>query len=555
MNIWELWKLSKVVHNEVFFQGQIQAAGAHKSRIMQRYEKNIRGAKNFALISSIFISFLLLVTTLFPVTSIIYMTNTTLDKNNINSFIFATSTSYAIYFLINTLFIFVFGLFSMMSFTTGDSIKFLRFLPLSDTDVQQISFFTFIRMYYIELPVFFLALPVESLFLTRSYITFFALLISNFINILLVLYFLIITSRFLSVKFFKSAKITKINSIIKIAFAFAYMTVFFLFSFVTQYFIKFLTTFYTSKNLLGINFTLINTFLPIIFFPFTTGYIIAFSLLSLGEIPVSSLRITVIGFLILLVVTVIIIRKGNFILRSFLNENTQYSSNLQDNKQDTYFRLTRTGSQRAFVKENLKTAFREFNSLISLMFVFIIPILSILTNTSNIDGQSINPFILVYSYAKMIPFFLRNGLYTFEMNLGGILQSLPFKDRDFFRAKQYLMLGFAFVPIIITALLTIVQNYPFTTIFDGVIITFFLNFSLVTSYLVLYALFFGKINNRYTLFSINQENKTIKYILMFVIMMALYILELGSTIIITYFLLINVIVVIVLELFTRWLIK
>lgn len=555
MNRWELWRLSKVVHNEVFFQGQIQAAGAHKARILQRYEKNMKSAKNFALISSLVTSMFMLITTIFPMISILYITNANHTTTNIDSILFATSTSYAIYFLINTVFIFVFGLFSLMSFTTGDSFKFLRFLPLSDNDLQQISLFTFIRMYYIELPVFLLALPIESFFLTKSIIPVIALLLSNFINIALVLYILIITSRFLSLRFFKSAKITKFNIVIKIMIAFAYMTVFFSFSLVTQSLTSLLATIYTSNVFLGLNLAVINNFLPLIFFPFTTGYIVSFSLLSLGKIPLSVLEVTSIGFIILLLVTIIITRKGNSVLRSFANENVVYSMDSNDLKKSTNFKLTRTGSQRAFMIENLKTSFREFNSLLSLMFVFIIPLVSIVTNNSSISKGTFNPFVFLYIYAIMIPFFLRNGFYTFEMNLGGILQSLPFKDRDFFRSRQYLMVAFACIPILIIAIIAVIWNIPINSILTSVIIGFFLNFVLITCYLLLFTVLFGKINYRYTLFAVNQENKVLKYILMVIIMAVLFGLELGTSLIFSYFLVMNIIIILVLELLVRGLIK
>ena len=205
--------------------------------------------------------------------------------------------------------------------------------------------------------------------------------------------------------------------------------------------------------------------------------------------------------------------------------------------------------------ENLKTSFREFNSLLSLMFVFIIPLVSIVTNNSSISKGTFNPFVFLYIYAIMIPFFLRNGFYTFEMNLGGILQSLPFKDRDFFRSRQYLMVAFACIPILIIAIIAVIWNIPINSILTSVIIGFFLNFVLITCYLLLFTVLFGKINYRYTLFAVNQENKVLKYILMVIIMAVLFGLELGTSLIFSYFLVMNIIIILVLELLVRGLIK
>ncbi|MHA2365509.1 MAG: hypothetical protein ACXAC7_16250, partial [Candidatus Hodarchaeales archaeon] len=114
--------------------------------------------------------------------------------------------------------------------------------------------------------------------------------------------------------------------------------------------------------------------------------------------------------------------------------------------------------------------------------------------------------------------FLNESLASSEKNLGGLLLSLPFSNRNHFRSRQIITIVAGQVPTIVLTILTITTTNFTSQFLQRGVMQIFLNIIAMTSYLILFSLFFGKLNNRYTLFELNIEKKILKTIIMIVLL-------------------------------------
>jgi hypothetical protein len=511
----ELWRLSKIILSETYFQAQLTSAGGQKNRFLERYEKNIGSMHRMAFFNMLIVSFFLFSLTITPLLGLFEITSTTITAFNIQKRLLANSFNLALYYMISFIIVLMFGLLQLVELMTGNSFDMLVSLPLSRNDLRQLGIYVFVRMHYLQVIVLILALPIISFFLIKSIFLSLALLVSNLINITFYFYLIIIVADLLGNKVFNKARTSRVSTIIRIITILFYLVIIF------NIYSAFETLSLFAQEVYDLQVSqsfgeIVNIIFSLIPFPLSGGYLATLTLIPNQIFPINILITSLIGFLLLIIGTFLIMKRGNKILQNL----GLPSDSLSSSKKDIHDLIVDIKADKpifALMKSTLTMASRNYSSLFALLAPLAFTLIGIFVSFSRFDDGSINfnPFMFILIYVGFLPILLRNGLFTSEENLGGILSSLPIKQRDLFRSKQFLMIIIASAPIpFIFAFQLFNGEDPL--ILSGLTV-FFLNIIASTIFLLVYASFFGKVH-KYTLYTVNTERMVLKNFSIFIIL-------------------------------------
>ncbi len=151
------WKLSKIVHREVFLDGSIATSGPGKDRLLER----IRESRNYLQSSAIMMKVLSAVFALaIYAMTILGMINAYLP--GIDNAIFSVSTSTSIVFVFQFMFVFTYGMIGLVGFFSSSAFKFLHTLPISKKKIQATAYLTYFRLINWQIVSIFIGLPIAS---------------------------------------------------------------------------------------------------------------------------------------------------------------------------------------------------------------------------------------------------------------------------------------------------------------------------------------------------------------------------------------------------------
>ena len=536
---------------------------------MERYQKNFGGSRRSALYTSILTSFILLIYALLPIGPLLGYMNITITSDNINNQLFSLSVIFGVVYLFNFVYYFLIGFLAMMEFLQGKTFKYLRTLPFSSKDIQKITIFTIIRMNGLQLLVIIFTTPLLVTALFKNYLLSGLMLILNFVNAMFMFYLFIVISNFLSKRVFNTEKSSKLYTIIRIVVNLFYIIAMFTISYAFSFLPLLTQGNYFSAYFAPSQQVTVNTISSLIFFPISSGYIISLALLPVNLIPLQIIYTAILGFIVFLLITFVLMRKGNRILRTLTYEESGSAYKEEKSIIDPdKVKIKISTPKVAYIKRVFLLATREQSKFALFLLPIFIPIVTAFsfrttsTSTTQLFGD---PFYGIFFYFTFIPIFLINAVIEAEEGLGGLISTLPFKNRDLFRAKQYIMTGLLLTSIIIYAL--IIGPAKTMAYIDSLIKLIFLSINIPIVSLIAYSMLFGKINNRYTLYKINTSNTYPKYAIIIVAQIILLIIIAGvfnliytiysiSAISFTVFLTIgNIILLLFLDLATRFIIK
>lgn len=569
LNNLDLWSLSGNIHKESLFQAQIKSVGTQKTRFMERYQKNFAGSKRSALYNSIIASFILLIYGILPIGPLLALNRLTITSDNIANQLFSISVVFGVVYLFNFVYYFLIGFLAMMEFLQGKTFKYLRTLPLSTEDIQKITLFTIIRMNGLQLLVIIFTTPVLIYALLRNVLLSGIAIVLNIVNAMFMFYLFIVLSNFLSRKVFNTEKSSKLYTIIRIIVNLFYV----LAMFTISYAFSFLPLL-TQGNIFSAYFTTsqqatVNIILSMVFFPISSGYIISLALLPFNLIPTEIIYTSILGFAIFLLITLILMRKGNGILRSLTYEES--GSGYKENKSiidPEKIKIKVSSPKVAYIKRVFIMATREQSKFALFLLPVFIPIVtafSFTTTSSSGTPLIADPFYGMFFFFSFIPIFLINALIEAEEGLGGLISTLPIKNRDIFRSKQIIMTILLLISVILYAI--IIGPAKSLTWLNSLIKLISLSITIPILSLIVYSMMFGKINKKYTLYKVNTSNTFAKYIVIGFFQIVLLVIIAGAFNLIytmysitavsfTVFLVIgNIILLLILDLITRIIIK
>ncbi|MHA2365115.1 MAG: hypothetical protein ACXAC7_14245, partial [Candidatus Hodarchaeales archaeon] len=359
----EMWKISKLVYGEIFYRTQIASSGAQKIKFLEKYEKNITSARRTIFLYNFFSSILFLSAAVYPLLSIKQLLTIQMTDNNLNALVFINSSIFTLYFVLLFLYLFLFGIMYLVSFMKGDVYIFLRSYPLSKSEIHQLTFFTIIRMFTLQIIVILVVVPIGGFILTLSPLILILLLINNLILLCLIFYSLIIMSYIISQKVYQlPEKSIWVNSIM-IGSVILYIATLIPIMAGTQLITNFLNNLYTSDTLPRFIEPELNLILSLILFPMSSNYFVTLFLFPFGSIPRSLLITSFIGTLILCAFTLFILRKGSQVITTiaYNPKNGNYTRQRITEVQDVNVSISHPSI--AFLKKSLKLLSREYGSL------------------------------------------------------------------------------------------------------------------------------------------------------------------------------------------------
>ena len=528
------YSLAKFTTHEILMDGQIASAGAHQSRLLEKFKKNKNYINHQFIALKVVFSFLFVVLPLVPLLTY-FSIQEDIASYSINSISFISSFVFGIYFGMTFLYMLMFGMVSTSSFMSGNSFKWLQTLPFSKKEIRKIGFMTLFRNLDFPLIILIAAFPITMLIGTQNFLIFLTSLLVSILNIVFNFSLLIIIGEKLSFLFSESKSKSKRVNLVRIITMVSYFTIAFgsgmMFSMGVQSIDTFLTKFETSEPP-----TILNIILSLIPFVLAPAYFLTLSTLP-NQVHLGILWSTLTGFMIFILVVWGLFRMAQRALRTTISTEIIVDT---VEKKDIQVEIEHKSTIFAYIRKDLVSATRDMQSFMFLFF----PIFYPLVLTFTLQGPIINEvttlggililWSIIVGVFLFIPPMLVVGLLNLEESGSSVVASLPIIPRDQAKAKMILMMSIQGISLtFISILLTILTGSILVLILFG--ITLPIAWSLLLVMFELKIHFFGKMKYKYVLEELNKEHKIAKWVLMILIQVGMYIalLIIGSLLILT----------------------
>ncbi|MFW9997410.1 MAG: hypothetical protein ACFFD4_35530 [Candidatus Odinarchaeota archaeon] len=517
----ELWRLSKTVYGEVYYKAQLASSGVQKAKILEKYEKNLASARRSTWFINFVVCIVLIDVSVFPIFSLLQLLSINKTADNINALVFTSSMILSVYNVIIFLYMFMFGIMNLVTFMKGECYTFLRPYPLTRNDLQHLTVFSLIRMYMIQYTVILLIVPIGVLLATLNPFVFLILLLNNAINLIFVFFCLMIVAYFLAQKVFKSPENSVIGNVIMIGSVIIYIATIVPIIIGINSINDIMASLYSSSIISSPVTFGTSLILSLLAYPFSVSYLTTLVLLPFDMIPGSLLLTASLGVLVFLGLTYIVVRKGNSLVRKIAYDPVDGSYSSRRTVAGVTVELRVSSPLITFIKKSLKLLTREYGSLSYFFLGIIFPLMFILyffiiphySQLFTLEGY----FMFITITMGFPVLFMNESLSTSEKHLGGVLASLPFRNRDLFRSRQIITFIAAQVPVMILLLVAVIMDAVTTQLIQVAVVQVFQIYLAMTSFLVTFSLLYGKVNKTYTLFEVNLEHKIIKVIIIMVV--------------------------------------
>jgi membrane protease YdiL (CAAX protease family)/predicted permease len=525
----DLYHKAKYVNREVFVEAQLKSAGSNQARLLERMEKSKNFMRNNVIATKVVYAFVLC---FMPILLLIgyFEVIQSLGSAPIEAIIFTESIIFSIFFGLNFSYLILFGMLNTSSFMSGESFDWLHTLPISEKKVKKLGFMTLFRSLDLPLIAMIVAFPVVIFIGTQDILLTVITAITSVPNVLLSFCILIFIGEKLSRILYGKQKATKKASILRMATMVGYILMAMSLGFIIQLafqavgilFDLLITYEYTS--ILGVVFSLIP-------YPFAPSFFIS-NFLAPTQIPPLLWVTSSIGFILFLILTWLVYQKAVNSL-----ELVTASEKMREKVEETSVKekeiveveITTKRPIIAYMRKDLTTATRDFQTFMFMIFPIILPLIMVFSASAGIEFA--NPetldILIIWLFVLMtctyIPAMLVSGLLNMEETGSAILSSLPILPRDQAKAKLLLMLSIQTFSFLITPLI-------FSLIF-GVWIVFVLIVSsipLAWTFMILFfelkIRFFGQMKYKYVIEEINRNYKILKWVIMLAIELGLFVL-------------------------------
>ncbi|MBN1802587.1 MAG: hypothetical protein JW891_13830 [Candidatus Lokiarchaeota archaeon] len=533
------YRMSQYTHFEILMESQLQSSGAHQNKILEKYKKNSKTIKNQALGLKIGYGAGLAVAPIIPlITFFVVLENLALYPIPKGTIFLVSSIINFVYFSMSSLYIIFGGLYMAGALMTGNVFKWLQTLPISKKVIKKLGFITLFRGLNGPLLIMTILYPIVMGIVVQSLFVFFFCLITSFINMFFSFNVLVIIGQKINNIFRPSSKISKKATVIKVITIVFTIVIFQFTSLMISLTFNLVSTI-IKTYLFEAPPVVINIILSLIPFPFAFGYFVSISLypeLLVPELVLSSS----IGLILSILIAFILYKRAISSLHSLTEPEGKVKMKKIEKgiyKKNKPIEVTSTSPFKAFIHKDLSLVSRDIQTLIFMISPIALPFIVMISMIGLFDlfamlvdgALYMRAIILIFFIA--IPFFLVNGLLNAEESGSSILASLPIVSRDQARSKLTLMTAFECISLIILSILflSIVKS-------KEILINFFCTLPMAILFLFLVfetkILLFGRVGKKYVVEEIQKKFKLLKWALIVLIEVALYLLVLGLDIII-----------------------
>ncbi len=512
------WKLSKVLHREVFLEGSIATSGSGLDRLKERIRDNQRYLYSTAVMMKVISSIFALFVYTLTVSSM-----EAIDPSSIESSIFDISFSNAMVLVFQFMFIFTYGLISLIGFFSSSAFKYLHTLPIPRKKIKLTAYLTYFRLINWQLVTMLIGLPVASglgIFVfggTWIEIVLFVLVsaVISFVNVVFLFSLMISVSLYIAKKVYKPTGGSKFRTVLQILVTLMYSIV----SLGASLAISLL--FPVVQAGFDVNSQTVNIITNLVIYPFGLTHLYSIFLMGLTVgwhlIPTLYIWVAVAGFLLVTGAAYLLFRRSMKILSSLVKEEVYESK--QKSPEEVTIKLDLHKPTKAIFKKDVTFIFRNFSSTLQFIFPILMPLV-LLIQIFMISGGGYAEFFSVgmfaFAYSGMTISFAIMCVTAPESETGGLLYILPSNMRDIYRVKRRIMFlslaASALAPSLILIIFSLIGRFPlvFNPLTPAILITvsFFVIYFYGTELsLVLYSRFFGKMRNKYTIQMLNVKHK------------------------------------------------
>ncbi len=512
MDLSGLWRVASKVNSESFLQAQLETAGSQRARLLERLEKNLRSARHnqhvITIVSTTFVGVLCIL----PALGVMSFLQQSQNAANAELLLFSLALSMTFYHALVLVFMVVYKLTFFGSFMTGDAFRYISTLPVTQQDLGRLAFISFIKLNLPEIITTICTYPVILIVLGAPIQIILVGFCTNMLSVSFVLDLAIIAGNFLARKILKSGDASKSNTIFRVLFFAGYMVVAMFFSIIIQVLMKFTADLFSSpivSNELASN---LNAFLPLIFFPFAPSYLVAMCGFSPGMLGVPSWLAIIMGSVLFVLVTWRLTRRALRILAG-LGSQEPPGGPARVHVSPIEVVVNVKAPVTALTRKCFLNITREISSLLFFMMAFFFPVIGIISMSfGSAHMHLLEFFIMSNIYTGAIPFIIHMAISSADEQIGGLFVSLPLRAFDVFKARARVMyitqaLGLL-VPTVLMAGIRPVETLDILMV-QSITGAFF---AVTTpTFLLFYALMFGRLNNRWTLFMVEPRLKPFKY--------------------------------------------
>jgi predicted permease len=261
------------------------------------------------------------------------------------------------------------------------------------------------------------------------------------------------------------------------------------------------------------NANLFNYILSLIPFPFAPAYLIALS--SIPTIGDLSLWITsIIGMGILSFLTYLVYKKVIKSLRSVTETEEEYKTGIieYDVKTDSILEIKTMNPIKAYLRKDLVTATRDFQTFLFLVMPLIIPIIMTFSFVFSLGSTPVdNIYVIIVSLTLLmnsvyISLMVVSGLLTMEETGATIISSLPIVPRERAKSKLYILFTIQTLSHLIPNIILLIVLNNIEVFLIGFMMLIIVWNLLFNAFLLKIRLF-GKMKYKYTIEEINKNHK------------------------------------------------
>ncbi|MCK4238015.1 MAG: hypothetical protein KAX33_02760 [Candidatus Lokiarchaeota archaeon] len=523
------YSLAKYTNYEIFLESQIQSAGAHQARFLEKLEKNANFIRNMTIMMKVIYSFLFVVLPILPLFTYLQLVGYLYSGTyTIGTILFVSSFLFGIFFAMVIMYLILLGMLPISSLMTGNAFKWLQTLPIPKKNLKKLGFMTIFRSLNIPLIVLGAAFPIIMLIGTQNIFFFFVCIVTSILNLIFSFSLLIIVSERLSRILHNPNRQSKKASLAKILSMAGYFIIAMGSGFILSWGIS------AIDDLLIIFATfehsdILNFILSLIPYPFAPGYLMSL-IIAPDQIPIGLFFTTIIGFAIFLLIT-----WGTYkvAIRNLISATSAEVKGIKAGElfivpeEEIQVEIKTKSPLKSYIQKDLITASRDFQTLMFLIMPIIIPLFMIFSFVGPIGEDISSPtgIIITWSiiliFSIIVPTMLISGLLNMEESGATTLASLPVIPRDQAKAKLILM---SVIQLISFTLLTVVL----TIITNSILLLVLFLATIPIVWIFLFLMFemkmrlFGKMKYKYVIEELNKEHKVVKWILMLLVQIGLY---------------------------------
>jgi len=517
------YRLARYPVYEVLMEGQIASAGAHQSKLLEKFKKNNKYIKHQYLALKFVFGFLFIFLPVLPL--IIFLQST--DYINagtypLNSIFFVSAFSLMIFFGTTLLYTLMFGMVSTSSFMSGNAFKWLQTLPFSKKNLKKLGLMTIFRNLDIPLIILISGFPIITLIATQDIFLFLVSIPVSILNVMFSFSILAIIGEKMSYIFSETKAKSKKANLVRTVTMLGYFVIMFTTSLIFSLGINAVVNLFDVFSVTEPSFILM-MILSLIPFLFAPSFLVSLTNIQFQTHPILILT-TLIGFTLSVILTWVLFKTAQRALHSAISTEIKTA---KVERKEVEFEIKSISPIKSYIRKDLVSSTRDIQSFMFIFFPIFYPLIMIFSMIGLFNELTFSPIVIMMVWVVLlifyiaIPIMLVVGFFNIEESGSSICASLPIIPRDQAKAKLLLMSSIQGVSLILASIVLTFLIKSFI-----VIVLLLVSLPIAWTFLLLMFLlkikFFGQMKYKFVIEEVNKRNKPLKWIAMLLSEFGLY---------------------------------